>query len=199
MHNYFHPTDVLVKRMLPAYNADWRDRSQAWHDFIDQGGCDRVREFIRQKNYVGLDEDDILQETLITAYLKVEGGQYQDRDLAFSGFLKKIAGYKLLEALRGWHNRSALPLEDYAEVLGEVPSEHERTDIYLESEALDRALKAMPPRRRQIIAFYQSGYETDEIADQLGIREDLVRKEKSLGLRALREAVTVFLPMAEAC
>lgn len=199
MHSYFHPTDALVKRMLPAHNPDWRDRSQAWHDFIDQGGCDRVREFIRQKNYVGLDEDDILQETLITAYLKIEADQYQDRDLAFSGFLKKIAGYKVLEALRGWRSRAGVPLDDYAELLGEVPPEHARTDIYLESEVLECALKAMPPRRRQIIALYESGYETDEIAERLGIREDLVRKEKSLGLRALREAVTPFLVMAEAC
>jgi DNA-directed RNA polymerase specialized sigma24 family protein len=33
---------------------------------------------------------------------------------------------------------------------------------------------------------YENGYSTAEIADQLGIREDLVRKEKSLGLRELR-------------
>lgn len=199
MPPYYHPSDSLVRRMLPAHNTDWRDRSQAWQDFIDQGGLDRVRDFIRQKNYIGLDEDDLLQETLITAYLKIEAGQYEDRELAFSGFLKKIASFKILEALRGRSGANSKPntmqLDDLAELLGEVPAEHEQADHYLENRAMECTMRQMSPRRRHILALYGSGYDTAEIAERLGIREDLVRKEKSLALRALREAVLPFAPM----
>jgi DNA-directed RNA polymerase specialized sigma24 family protein len=40
---------------------------------------------------------------------------------------------------------------------------------------------------------YEYGYSTAEIAKLLNIREELVRKEKSLGLRQLRETVTIAL------
>lgn len=189
MPGYFHESDQLVNRLMPAHNPDWRDRSSAWHDFIAHGGCDRVREFIRLKNYIGLDEDDILQETLITAYLKVEGGEYQDRALPFSAFLKRIAAYKILEAVRRWRSQQAASLDALDEVIGTIPAEHEYAEWHTERAAIHRVLGLLSPRRRAVILLEQQGYSTAEIAERLGITEVLVRKEKSLALRTMREAL----------
>jgi len=41
-----------------------------------------------------LTTEEILQDTLIIAYVKVERGQYQDRNLPFTAFLKKSPGTK---------------------------------------------------------------------------------------------------------
>ena len=133
------------------------------------------------------DDEEILQETLIIAYVKVERGEYQDRNLPFTAFLKKIAWYKIMEASRKY--KGQVPLEEFYEVLAEESEAHERVDQWKEHEALYRALQALPPRRARVMFLYEEGYTTAEIAQQLEIKEELVRKEKSLGLRQLRNAI----------
>ena len=56
---------------------------------------------------------------------------------------------------------------------------------------LRTALGELPPRRSRIVMLYEDGYSTAEIASALGIREALVRKEKSLGLRQLRQCICI--------
>ena len=125
-----------------------------------------------------------MQETLILGYQKVEGGQYEDRNLPVTAFLKKIAWYKIMEASR--KETGVIPLDDLYEVVAEDHHEHERVEFWKEHELLKTALAQLPPRRSHIMLLYEYGYSTAEIAERLGIREDLVRKEKSLGLRQLR-------------
>ena len=175
---------VLAQRLLPSVNPERADRARAWNDWLASGGHEPVLKFIRWSNGTNTDDEEILQETLIIAYLKVERGQYQDRNLPFTAFLKKIAWYKIMEASR--KESGLVPLDDLYEVVAEDHHEHERVEFWKENESLKTALAHLPPRRSKIMLLYEYGYSTAEIAEQLGIREDLVRKEKSLGLRQLR-------------
>jgi RNA polymerase sigma factor (sigma-70 family) len=183
--------DRVVQRLLPLYNADAEDRSQAWNEWLLQGGSEPVRKFIRWTNGTSTDDDEILQETLIIAYVKVERGLYEDRSLPFTAFLKKIAWYKIMEASR--KHAGQVSLDDLYEYASEEHHEHERAEFWKEREALRRGMDELPPRRSRIMLLYEYGYSTAEIAKLLNIREELVRKEKSLGLRQLRETVTVAL------
>lgn len=173
-----------VQRLLPSVNPDISDRSQAWNEWFSSGGFEPVLKFIRWSNGTNTDDEEILQETLIIAYVKVERGQYQDRNLPFTAFLKKIAWYKIMEASR--KETGVIPLDDLYEVVAEDHHEHERVEFWKEHELLKTALSQLPPRRSHIMLLYEYGYSTAEIAERLEIREDLVRKEKSLGLRQLR-------------
>jgi RNA polymerase sigma factor (sigma-70 family) len=175
---------LLAQRLLPSVNPDAADRSRAWNEWLLAGGYEPVLKFIRWSNGTNTDDDEILQETLIIAYVKVERGQYQDRNLPFTAFLKKIAWYKIMEASRKEYG--AVPLDDLYEIVAEDHHEHERVEYWKEHELLENALAQLPPRRSHIMLMYEYGYSTAEIAEQLDIREDLVRKEKSLGLRQLR-------------
>ena len=168
----------LVQRMLPCRNEDPADRIRAWNEWLSFGGSDPVLKFIRWSNGTTTDDEEILQETLILGYLKVERSEYQDRNLPFTAFLKKIAWYKIMEASRKYAGQ--VPLDDFYEVLAEEAEEHE---------ALHQALAQLPPRRARVMLLYEDGYSTAEIAQHLGIKEELVRKEKSLGLRQLRDAM----------
>jgi RNA polymerase sigma factor (sigma-70 family) len=106
----------------------------------------------------------------------------------FSAFLKKIAWYKIMEASRkhGQHvSLDALPDDSVAD----ESLAHEYADSWKEKEALKTALELLPPRRSRIVLLYEHGYSTAEIASHLGIREALVRKEKSLGMRQLRRTL----------
>lgn len=174
----------LVQRLLPSTNSDGADRARAWNEWLLAGGYEPVLKFIRWSNGTNTEDEEILQETLIIAFVKVERGHYQDRNLPFTAFLKKIAWYKIMEASR--KEAGMIPLDDLYEVVSEDHHEHERVEYWKEHEVLESALSHLPPRRSHIMLMYENGFSTAEIADQLGIREDLVRKEKSLGLRELR-------------
>ena len=184
--------EPLVRRLLPAQNPDPAARAHAWNDWIAAGGCVPLCKFIRWAIGTTVEDDEILQETLITAYVKVEQGAYTPRDVPFSAFLKSIARFKILEAARR-HGRhvsfDALP----DDLLADESSPHDAADTWKEQEALQTALRTLPPRRSHIVILYEHGYTTAEIASQLGIGEALVRKEKSLGLRQLRQSVQFAL------
>lgn len=178
---------ALVHRMLPCYNDDPSDRIRAWNEWLSLGGSDPVLKFIRWSNGTTTDDEEILQETLILGYLKVERGDYQDRNLPFTAFLKKIAWYKIMEASRKYAGQ--VPLDDFYEVLAEETEDHDAAEHWKEHEALRQALAQLPPRRARVMLLYEEGYSTAEIGRHLGIKEELVRKEKSLGLRQLRDAM----------
>ncbi len=193
MRSDYAEIEKVVKRLLPVNNADAADRHLAWSEWILLGGHEPVLRFIRFKNGTRTEDEEILQETLILGYQKVEAGQYEDRNLPFSAFLKKIAWYKIMEASRqGAHEVS---IENFIDLPSEAHTrEHEQAEFWKEYESLRSAMEALPTRRANIVNMYEHGYSTGEIAKMLNIREDLVRKEKSLGLRQLREQ----MPLAQA-
>jgi RNA polymerase sigma factor (sigma-70 family) len=185
-----YPLDPMVRRLLPVYNDDAADRADAWEDWFRAGGTSAVLKFIRWANGTLVEDDEILQETLIVAFKKVERGAYEHRDLPFSAFLKKIAWYKIMEASRR-HDRH-VPLDAlYEDLVADDSPAAVRAERWKEDEELQTALRALPPRRSHIMLLYEAGYTTAEIAAALGIREALVRKEKSLGLRQLRQTIHI--------
>ena len=180
--------DPLVRRLLPAYNPDSRDRAHGWGEWLAANGSAPLIKFIRWANGTRAEDEEILQETLIIAYIKIEQGGYTPREVPFSAFLKKIAWFKIMEASRRYGDHvslDALP-DDF---IADEGGAHEHVDGWKEREALQEALCQLPPRRSRIVMLYEHGYSTAEIAAQLGIRETLVRKEKSLGLRQLRQTL----------
>jgi RNA polymerase sigma factor (sigma-70 family) len=179
----------LVQRMLPSNTTNAADRALAWNEWITIGGCEPLYRFIRWKNGTATEDDEILQETLITAYIKVERGHYEDRNLPFTAWLKKIAWYKIMEASR--REGGQFLLDDLQEYVPDEKNEHERVELWKERDALRSALAKLPPRRSHIIQLYEHGYATAEIAELLCITEELVRKEKSLGLRQLRHDIVL--------
>jgi RNA polymerase sigma factor (sigma-70 family) len=178
-----------IRQLLPCYNPNPEDRARAWNHWLASGGADPVLKFIRWSNGTSTDDEEILQDAIITAYLKVERGEYQYRDIPFTAFVKKIAYYKIMEAAR--RNVKQVPLEDVAEYIDDDQSTPEHVEFWREHEALQTALGQLPARRTQVLLLYENGYSTSEIAEQLRIKEELVRKEKSLGMRQLKEKMAV--------
>lgn len=183
--------ESMILRLLPCHNSDAADRADAWNQWLTNGGAEPVLKFIRWSNGTNTDDEEILQDTLITAYLKVERGEYEFRDVPFSAFLKKIAWYKIMEASRRYAGQ--ISLDAVAEYPDETQGDHEHSESWREHEVLQKALLKLPARRTKVLMLYEHGYSTAEIAEQLMIKEDLVRKEKSLGLRQLREQMAAVV------
>ena len=180
--------ESLVKRLLPNVNPDRMDRAQAWSEWQVSIGEPAVLNFIRAKNNTNEPDEDILQESMLTAFLGVERGHYELRDgVPFTAYVKGIARNKIREARRR---------EKYCTTLEELTYEpgvivERQTESTVEHREQHRTLYDrlvdLSPERRQVLERIIRGESTAEIATQMAITKDLVRQHKCRGLRSLRK------------
>jgi RNA polymerase sigma factor (sigma-70 family) len=177
--------------MFPEWNADRLDRERAWAEWQENVGEPLLARFVGAHNNTHEADDDIIQASLLTAYLGLENGAYQPRDgVPFAAYVVGIARNKIREARRRERHRADLN-EEQEEIGfrlgGAVQRQPEHAIERREQRALlHRALSRLPDARRRVLEFYLSGASTDEIANQLSMSEALVRQHKCRGLRALQ-------------
>ena len=184
--------EVLVKRLLPSANGDPMDRTLAWGEWYVNEGETTVMAFVKAKNDTSEPDMDIFQEAMLTAFLEVERGRYKPRvGIPFAAYVKGIARNKIREARR--RARHLLPLDDTPPHFFE--SDQLRLETVVERQedlsSLRTGLTKLPRRRRQFLEGYLRVNSTAEIAELLGMTEELVRQHKSRGLRRLRQ-MSVF-------
>lgn len=183
-------SEALVRRMLPCTNPNHADRAHAWADWQTSIGAASVLKFIRIQNDTSEADEDILQDAMITAYMEVERGRYEQRaGIPFTAYVKGIARNKIREARR--RNQHLTTLDDLT-ILPEdaVLRQLEVTVEHREQRnALKHGLSRLTLQRRQVLERYVSGVTTAEIAAELEMSEESVRQHKSRGLRHLRQMV----------
>ena len=186
--------EELLQRILPGCNADHQDRAYAWADWQASYGEQILARYVRAHNNTLEADDDIIQDTLIVAYLSVERGSFLPREgVPFSAYVIGIARNKIREARR--KERFHADLDDEPEALerrlvGEIQRQPERAIERREQQELLRSgLSRLPAARRQVLEHYLSGASTGEIANHLAISEALVRQHKCRGLRALQNEI----------
>ena len=189
--------EILVKRLLPRSNGDPQDRATAWGEWYVREGQPYVLAFIRAKNDTGEPDMDILHEAMMTAYAQVERGRYQARaGVPFAAYVKGIAQNKIREARRRAQRFTSL--QDLPEYL--VASDQLQVEVAVERHEqqsfLRTGLSGLSQRRRRVLEGYLKGHSTSEIAQALGMSEELVRQHKSRGLRVLRRNVQQLGPSA---
>ncbi len=179
----------LEKRLLPGDNPDRADRRIAWEEWQCGSGQVALERFIRYHNQSAESDEDILQETLLCAFLEVERGRYQPQEgIPFTAYVKGIARNKLREAIR--LQRNHLALEDIEQILpGSQQLQPETASERREQKRLLLlGLTELPDKRRQVLERLMRGETTTEIANKLAMSEELVRQHKCRGLRSLRSS-----------
>lgn len=190
--------ECLVLRLQPTLNVDAADRAQAWCDWYRVVGETSVLAFIKTMNNTSEPDADILQDAMMTAYLSVERGAYTPcAGIPFTAYVKGIARNKIREARR--RHRPLVPLEET--VLGLYESVEQQPHMAMRSvpelvierqeqhAELWTGIERLPPSRQRVLVGYLHGESTPQIAETLGISEELVRQHKSRGLRSLRQMV----------
>lgn len=179
--------DPLTLRLLPQFNPNEHDRRIAWAELLNADLMQQLRNFIQYRNHTPVADDDILQDTLLLAWIKVEQGEYTPRQSPFVAYLKAIARFKIKEAAR---QRYHADIDIYAEALPDPRAETSGPDLLIADEVLRAALDELPARRRDVLLLSELyDYSGDEIATHFHIRADLVRKDKSLALQQLRRTL----------
>jgi len=125
-----------------------------------------VRHGLRRAGRSIDDTEDIVQETLLAIHLK---RHTWDEGQPLEPWARAIAHYKLVDALRRRGFREHVPIEDYAEVLGEQPTGSEAIE---QRELLDQ----LSERQRAIVqGISVEGFSAREMGDRLGMTEGAVR------------------------
>ena len=179
--------ESLVKRLLPNVNPDRMDRVRAWSEWQVNIGEPAVLNFIRAKNNTNEPDEDILQESMLTAFLGVERGNYERRDgVPLTAYVKGIARNKIREARR--RERYCTTLEELTFEPGIIVERQTESTVEHREQhrVLYDRLVELPPQRRQVFERIIHGESTAEIAAQMAITKDLVRQHKCRGLRSLR-------------
>jgi RNA polymerase sigma-70 factor, ECF subfamily len=179
---------ALVRRLLPSANPDPTDRARAWTEWQASIGGPAVLKYVRLANNTAELDDDILQDAMLTAYVEVERGHFQQRaGIPFTAYVKGIARNKIREARR--RNRRWAPLEEVANVPADpTPRALEGAVESREARrALRQGLEQLPPQRRQVLQHYLDGDSLAEIAQRLDITEALVRQHKHRALERLQQ------------
>jgi RNA polymerase sigma factor (sigma-70 family) len=180
--------EALVMRLLPGTNPDQGERARAWSEWQASIGETSVLKFIRANNTTNEPDEDILQDALLTAYLEVERGRYEQRaGVPFTAYVKGIARNKIREARRReryWTGLEEIPYKpaDTSQRQLEVSIE-----VREQVEALCHGLSRLPSHRRQVLERYIRGKTTVQIAAELAMTEEVVRQHKCRGLRSLRQ------------
>jgi RNA polymerase sigma-70 factor (ECF subfamily) len=181
---------ALIRRLLPSCNTSKKDRVSAWNDWQQGPDAEKVLRFIRYKNHTMEPDEDILQDTLTTAFLEVERGRYTPREgIPFTAYVKGIARNKIREARRRHHRQPTVALDDVAFALADTPT-HQPEVAFEQAQRRHRFytdLADLPASRQQVIHRIIRGEPTAEIADAMEISEDQVRQHKSRALRSLRQ------------
>ena len=139
---------------------------------------------------------DIVQETFVKIWVKREEIR---EDLSFKSYLFTIAKNDLMDEFRRQMKNPAF--SDYMSLrLSEEPSEENQIERSVDfdefNRRLQRAKRKVTPRQAQIFELNKEyGLSVEEIADQLNIKEQVVRNQLSLALSVIRREMGEFAPL----
>jgi RNA polymerase sigma factor (sigma-70 family) len=179
--------EALVNRLLPSRNPDAADRASAWAEWHQRLGDPAVRKYVRLANNTAEPDEDILQDAMLTAYVEVERGRYQQQaGIPLTAYVKGIARNKIREARRRARRWEPLESLAYARLEGPARELENACERRQQQRALRAGLEQLPPTRRQVLEHYLNGESLGEIAARLHLAEATVRQHKHRGLRRLQ-------------
>lgn len=125
------------------------------------------------------DAEDIVQEILLAVHLK---RHTWDTAQPFGPWVRAIARYKLIDALRKRGSRYDVPIDDLSEIL---PAE-EDSHAGLAQRDIDRHLETLPQGQRVVVrTIAVEGVSLSEAAAKLNMTQGAVRVALHRGLSAL--------------
>lgn len=146
----------------------------------------KVYAYVRHRVRRRQDAEDLVAETFLQAVGALDRFEWR-HEASFAGWLFRIAHNLLANFYRRQARQAVAPLEDTADRSSGDPSPD---DIALQQEAfaaLHQHLRALPPRRREVVALrFFGGLRNREIAAILDLDERTVAAHLSRGLLDLQ-------------
>jgi RNA polymerase sigma-70 factor (ECF subfamily) len=164
----------LASRMRAALAGDETGYAALLHEIA---AIVRVQARRKIGSGLGIDAEDIVQETLLAIHLKRHTWQ---PDGPLGSWVYAIARYKIIDAYRRRGQRVEIDISDFAETLAAPEEEkaHPRD--------VQRALDCLSDGQKQVVsAIGLEGASISETAERLGMKETAVRVSLHRGLAAI--------------
>lgn len=168
-----------------------RPGAKAGHSVFDEIAKQMplIRRVLQRRGVPGKHVDDLVQETLLLAWEKLQSGALPERmSKAFiRGWLTKVAKYKACNIRRTADIRTGLVSEGPGvdAVLDETPGMEQRM---CDSEALRDLLGQLKPKYREVLLLDALGYSGAEIAAAIGIGRSSAASRLHMARRHARGA-----------
>ncbi|MBB4036307.1 RNA polymerase sigma-70 factor (ECF subfamily) [Dysgonomonas hofstadii] len=140
------------------------------------------------------DSEEIMQDVFIKLWQNKEKIIQTDtlRSLIF-----KIAKFQLINKYKS--NLNSFSFETYVDFYNEKKLSIDNTHHAIEYDdfcrLLENALKALPETQRKVIEYSKlKQYSNQEIADKLQLKEQTIKNQLSIGLKALQQELQKHLP-----
>lgn len=126
--------------------------------------------------------EDLVQDVFVKVWeTRARWDEVED----FSAYLYQMVRYRCFNYLRGEKVR-----QDAMEIYRKELTETAEINRYIEEETFRlvyRAMEGLPPACRKVFELTLDGRRAKEIADELGIAEETVKKQKQIARRILKE------------
>jgi RNA polymerase sigma-70 factor (ECF subfamily) len=117
-----------------------------------------------------MDAEDILQESFVTAFEKIEG---LSNNNAFGSWLKRIVINNCIT-----HLRKRIVLDDISDHISMPDDDNNEEELNLDPALVHEAIKDLPSGGRTILVLHaMEGYKHREIAEMLGISESTSKSQ----------------------
>lgn len=147
------------------------------YDLFLRAAAGLVRSFVRRKVQVGIDAEDIVQETLLAIHMKRHTWR---RDRPVTPWVYAIARHKLVDTYRRRRRRVEIEIGDIPETAAQPESES------VSDREIGGVLDALAPGQRSAVAaICIDGRSIGEAARHLGMSEGAVRVALHRGLTAI--------------
>lgn len=132
------------------------------------------------------DAEDLMQRTFLKMIESLP--RYQPRGIPFEAWFFRLARNSVIDHLRS--RRQHQPLETLAGIDSHLPGPNESTELVMEFERLEEALKKLTPVQQEVIGYrFVAGLSARDIGLIIGKREGSVRALQFRALQALRHSL----------
>lgn len=145
-----------------------------------------LRAWLRRKNLVDLDPEDVIQET----YTRLVAADSVAHIREPRSYLFQIAGSVVIEAIRRRKviSLSSVPDLDYLGIASEAPSPEQQVIARDELQRLAAMIARLPGKVRDVFTLRRvQGLSQREVAERLGLAESTVEKHMSRGFLLMLE------------
>ncbi|WP_432837399.1 sigma-70 family RNA polymerase sigma factor [Dactylosporangium sp. CA-092794] len=172
--------------MTPRLSAMTPDRERRMRETFDDNAKPLLRFLLRLTHGQRETAEDLLQETMLRAWRKVD--ELPDNPLSVRRWLFIVARHLTIDAVRA---RLSRPTEISGESVAWVPTVDDEVDVLLERHALRHALLQLSPAHRVVLVeIYYRGASVAEVASRIGVPEGTVRSRSFYALRTIRDVLS---------
>lgn len=178
-------SEAMVRNLVKkAKGRDPDSFGKLYDEYVDQ-----IFRYVYYKVGNFAESQDLTGQTFLKAFENIDS--YEQRDVAFSSWLYRIAHNLLVDYFRRESKRENVPIEDQPPTPSTRGNPVETVLADLDSERLYRALNKLTHNQREVLVLkFIDNMSNNQVAEIMGISVGAVKSTQKRGLLALNRILS---------